>query len=52
MQNENEVPGYILTSLEDLASQMVDLEELMLAIAASAQYLSEPIRIERPDTVN
>lgn len=42
----------ILSSLEDLAAEIVGLQELVLAVAATAQYLPETLPTDSPEQVH
>lgn len=37
----NEMPGYLVTELEDLGADLSQLEELLMAIACSAHRLAD-----------
>lgn len=42
-KSEEEVPEYILDSLEDLSAEILDLRELMLMFAATAAELPDSL---------
>jgi hypothetical protein len=52
LELENEVPSSILTSLEDLTADIVDLQELILALAATAQYLPGSMAFDSSESVH
>lgn len=52
MQEEKEIPSYILSSLEDLTAQIMDLEEIILAVAQSAPKIPAILPVETPDQIH
>lgn len=40
-EQQNEMPEQLLTSLEDLTSEIVDLQELMLMLACAAENIPD-----------
>ncbi|MCB0322270.1 MAG: hypothetical protein KDD69_01820 [Bdellovibrionales bacterium] len=40
-KSNDELPAYLLDSLEDASQEILELQELMLALAASAQDIED-----------
>ena len=48
---EGDVPHTILTALEDLTADIVDLQQLVLMLAGTTEFLPRPKLCQRPDTL-
>lgn len=51
-ESRKEIPSDILGSLEDLTAEIVNLQELVLAVAATAQHLPESLPIASSEQVH
>ncbi len=49
---KEEIPSGILSSLEDLTAEVINLQELVLAVAASAQHLPEELPFESSEQIH
>ena len=51
LDNESELPGPLMEALEDISTDIVELQELVLNIAAAAENIEDPARASSVDTL-